>query len=223
MSFAFYCLSFNSPERKENITGRLNELKVNFTISEGFKRESKALSTMLGHLNLIRQFYDSEYEYGIICEDGIFLHKNLKNDIPKLIEDFNVLNLDILLMGYLIACPFIPDGVILKKNENYSSIYKMITPLWGAQMYMISKKYAKECLDRYAETEKYIYLEEDVEKERLLPPEESASDWSITKNGNRAICHPMLAIKDGSKFYEDLGQRRIHHETFFCNLTRDHF
>jgi hypothetical protein len=217
----FYGLSYNNPEKKRSLVGRFKALGLDITISEGFNRQNKALSTMLGHLSLIRKFYESENEYAVICEDGIFVHKNLKTDMPRIIEEFKSLKLDMLLMGYLIMQPSVPDFFLMKKMENFS-FYYMPEPLWGAQMYLISKKYAREVLEKYSETEKYANLEENVEKERGLDPKISASDWSITKGGNRAMVHPMYGVKDGSSFYEDEGQRKIHFETFFCNLTRNY-
>ena len=218
----FYGLSYNNPEKKNNLVGRFKFLGLDITISDGFTRQNKALSCMLGHLQLIRKFYESDDDYAVICEDGIFVHKNLKTDIPKIVEKFDDLKLDILLMGYLIMQSFVPDYYLMEKLENFS-FYHMPVPIWGTQMYLISKKYAGDVLEKYSETEKYMNMEEDVEIERLLDPSICAADWSITKNGNRAIMYPMYAIKDGSGFYEDEGQRNIHFETFFCNITRNYF
>lgn len=54
----------------------------------------KDYSMLSGHLNMIKDFYyNSLNEFGIFCEDDIFIHKNLINLLPDIIKDFNLLHL----------------------------------------------------------------------------------------------------------------------------------
>ena len=40
-------------------------------------------------------YYKTNKKYGIFCEDDIHIHKDLIEIMPKILLDFNILNLDI--------------------------------------------------------------------------------------------------------------------------------
>jgi hypothetical protein len=74
----------------------------------------------------------------------------------------------------------------------------------GSQMYMISRKYAREVLDTY--TLAWTHLGKPF-----------AADWTITKSGNRAMIYPMLGLEDGGTGSTDAGQIAFHRNCFMIN------
>jgi hypothetical protein len=169
---------------------------------------------------------ETDKEYGVFCEDDIYLDKELANDIPRLVEDFKALNLDVLLLGYLtkykIETWFGEYGVKQLHSEQQIKIHERNyhnypNHLWGGQMYMLSRTHAKNLLDKYY----YDYAEKSLNAELQLTP--FCSDWTITKDGNRAIVYPMYAVEDGKTHYEDGGQNNFHKDCFYCNYDPTQF
>jgi hypothetical protein len=56
----------------------------------------------------------------------------------------------------------------------------------GAQMYMLTRKYAKYLLDHFP-----------IEWKLKNINNPWSPDWIITKNGKRAMIYPMLAVEEG--------------------------
>jgi len=175
---------------------------------------------MLGHLAMIRQFYEDQAkpEYGIFCENDVYIHRDIKTRIPQIIQDFDELGLDILLMGFLFAYPQqdldvkLQDNCDILKKGAFHSYYDYYNTMWGSQMYMISRKQSKYFLDKYT-------LEIAKSPPPNFPP--FASDWTLTKDGKRALIWPMMAVEDGTQNYGDSWQNRTHHHTFLGNITSE--
>jgi hypothetical protein len=133
-------------------------------------------------------------------------------------KDFQTLQLDVLLLGYLVvekidSGDFI--GVKLKKNGIFSNeinqskyyIYTYPNEIWGAQMYMLSRENAKNLLDKY-----YVgYFQKTLLDKTLTP---FSSDWTITKDGNAALLYPLLVIENNEKKYNDNGQCNLHYSCY---------
>ncbi len=169
---------------------------------------------MYGHLDMIKIFYeDNKIDYGIFCEDDIFIHKDFDKLIPNIIEDFRYLKLDVLLLGYL--CNFkideSYDGFNLKDSFYKSKInyaYHNYTHyLWGTQMYMLSKENAKKILEKYDEFSNYAI--KTLTDNSMTP---FSSDWTITKDGNRALIYPCLAVEYGKGNYDGCYGQYIYHK-----------
>jgi len=200
----FYCLSFNNEERKNNMIRRFNNFEVDYKFYDGVSHDDKRLinknlsecllrewSCCYGHLDMIYNFYyKTDKKYGVFCEDDIHIHKDLIDIMPKILLDFNILNLDILLLGYL--TPFkvnemIDIGYSLKRKTNIKPIYSYHNypdNLTGTHMYILSRNHAKILLDKYynnyADNNKTVFI----------------SDIVITKEGNRALISPVLAAEE---------------------------
>ena len=217
---SFYCLSFNNEERKKQMEERFEKLQITCKIYKGVGFDDTRLkghegvvwSNMFGMLDMIKDFYyNSENEFGIFCENDIYIHKDLVNNLPKIIDDFKLLNLDVLLLGYLINFE-ITDGylnfALKSSNKNLHFIYRNYpNNLWGSQMFMYSKKHAKYLIDKYT----LEYATNSCNKNKIhdkLNEEQSVNecvfndnyscfspDWSLTKEGNRAIIYPMMAVE----------------------------
>jgi hypothetical protein len=176
---------------------------------------------MLGHMDLIHKFYhESDKEFGIICEDDILIHTKLAELLPLIVQKCIDNNIELLLIGYLLPWHINDDNNLLFNiDENYK-LYKYEDHLWGGQMYMVSKTYAKFLLDNYgleygANSKKY--------PEKYIPYE---SDWIITKKSiNRAMLYPPLCIEDGKqleKYKNEYGQL-ICHELSYSLHVNEHF
>ena len=230
----FHCLNFKNEERKKSMEKRFLTLDISCNFYEGCDLENddrmkvckiNASSCMYGHLDMINEFYfNSDKTYGIFCEDDILIHKDFKKLLPKIIQHFDFLNLDVLLLGYLVTFPISEHSqeFPLKNTENISTFtenfpfkyHEFNNDIWGAQMYMISRENAKKILDKY-----YVgYLEKTLIDSNLTP---FSADWTITKDGNRALLYPLITVEDGKKNYNHVGQYNYHYYSFLNNYLKD--
>ena len=230
INYDIYCLSYNNVKRKTQMENRFQELNLKCTFHKGSsvniddqivinRKNIASWSCMLGHLDMIKHFYEnSEKEYGIFCEDDIYIHKDFKLLLPNIIEDFKLMNLDVLLLGYLIQFKIESKHIMfnLKSHSNdlKYTYYNYPDDLWGAQMYMLTKKHAKYILDKYT-----IYYPIRTFTDNTLVP--FSSDWTITKEGNRALIYPMLAVEIADKISGHQGQDTFHENCKNFNYNPD--
>ena len=207
----FYCINYKDENRREKMQNRWNVLNLDLNFVDPVEtsdhrfdivREhnpNKGLrdwAIMLQHLDSLRHFVEkTEYikgeknEFVIICEDDIMVSKHLPNDLPEIIEIYEQLELDVLLMGYLIPYKITDDNHYYPlKERNYKYSYHGFPgDIWGSQMYMVSRKHAEILLQKY--TIEYALYSEG--KEPFSP------DWTLTKYGNRSVIYPMVALEEG--------------------------
>jgi hypothetical protein len=226
MSYDIYCLSFKNPKRKAQMEARFKQLEIECIFSDGVDNDDPRIannegvgwSMMLGALDIIQQFYNSDKEFGIFCEDDVYIHKEFKTRLPAVIEDFRLMDLDILLLGYLI--PFEIKSYYqwfdLKSDcTDLKYVYHNYpNDLWGGQMILFSRTYAKTILDTYT-----IDYAIKARTDNTLPP--FSGDHTITKNGNRAIIYPMLAVETADKISGHWGQDTFHENCKKCNYNPD--
>jgi GR25 family glycosyltransferase involved in LPS biosynthesis len=222
-NYDIYCLSFKNPTRKSQMEYRFKQLNITCSFYDGVdsndiriknnNNNSIVWSYTLGHFDMLKNFYDnSEKEFGIFCEDDIYIHKDFNKLIPDIIQDFKLMELDVLLLGYLIPFKISSEykGFELK-NKNKNNVnndlkyvyHNYPNDLWGAQMYMLTKKHAKYLLDKYS----LEYAIRSLNDNTLQP---FSSDWTITKDGNRALIYPMLAVETADKISGHYGQDTFH-------------
>jgi GR25 family glycosyltransferase involved in LPS biosynthesis len=176
-----------------------------YHINEHAKR---VWSCMYGHLDMIAEFYRSDKDFGIFCEDDILIHKDFNHLLPVVLNDFQYLNLDVLLLGYLLPfklggnCSFNNFTKFNLKN-NIFEYYSFPDDVWGTQMYVLSKQHAQNLLDKYGE----FYAAETLTKETITS---FSADWTITKEGKRAAISTLMAIEDNTSQYEHRGQNDFH-------------
>jgi len=212
----FYCLSYKNPERKQSMENRFKQLGINAFISDGVsfddpriknsKGYKRTLSFTFGHLDLIKDFYFlSDKEYGVICEDDIFIRKDFVKQLPIIIQNFKKMKLDVLLLGYLLNynINFQLKETEFNKEEHPFDYYSFPDNFWGAQSYIISKKHANYLIKKFS----YPYSELSIENKKLKP---FNADWCFTKEGNRALIYPPICIEDGKTIYEDSSQQIFH-------------
>jgi GR25 family glycosyltransferase involved in LPS biosynthesis len=234
LDIPIYIVSYKNKERKERMTDRFSKLNFNnvnfvkevhsnddrikcFSHLENYNKiEKRTWSIMLQHLDSIENFYQNNknYNYCIICEDDIFISKDISNKLQNIIKDFNSLSLDVLMLGYLL--PFKLDinsshFPPLLKNNTYS-IYNYPDDIWGTQMYMISREYAKFLLENFTNLYAYYNLDKPYNP-----------DWIITKNGKRALIYPMFAVEEGVNLSDCYSQQQYHKLCFETHYIKENY
>jgi len=231
---AFYCLSFKNETRRSKMIKRFQHFDLSLNCYDGVSFDDermqklppdfpykKTFSYTYGHFDLVYKFYyETDKEYGVFCEDDVLLHKDFSNKLSKVIDEFKIMNLDLLLLGYLphFKIEEYHGGFHLKhyfENNNYK-YHNYPNELWGAQMYMLSRAHAKTLIDKYCGD----YPDRALVDSSLVP---FSSDWTITKDGNRALIYPMIAMEDGDTNYDDYSQQQFHQSVFLCNYIEDEF
>ena len=228
---ALYCLNFKNEVRAESMKKRFTGLNAvlhpGVPVSDPriagrglIPHTEKCWSCMYGHLDMIREFAENDSRnYGIFCEDDILIDANFKARLEHVLVDFEAMQMDTMLLGYLITYPIVGDSngsyakvgqsiyVDLETTETTTFRYYEYGDIWGTQMYLLSKKQAIRIVEKYANGYADHFL---ANSDTVFPP--FSADWSITKEGKRCIVYPMLAIEDGLTSYSDDegGQRDFH-------------
>ena len=222
---AFYVINFNDDARRERMVSRFSKIGLkephfvdpvfisDLRLNNDEIQHKRTCSIMLQHLDSLKHFLDNtDKDLCIVCEDDVHISKNLRNDLPEIIEQFKTLDLDVLLLGYLFMYPVDTETNAHFTPKSRSKKYKYANfpdDLWGSQMYMMSRKHAKNILDKFGPD--YILTGE-------LPYN---PDWILTKTGNRALIVPMLAVEEGDTKTDHGGQNEFHRRCFECNYNGD--
>ena len=213
----FYVINFKDDARKERMVSRFDQMGIDLhfvnPVLENdprlqntplYKRTS---SIMLQHLDSIRNFYENtSAKYCIVCEDDIHVSKHLHEHLPQIIQDFEAIGLDLLMLGYLYPYGLHgnPHFPMIKATDNYT-YHGYPDDTWGSQMYMISRKHAEFLLNKYT----IEFAIQQLEIVHYNP------DWTITKSGKRALISPMLAVEEGDDKSNHQGQTEFHR---LCHL-----
>ena len=213
----FYVINFKDDARKERMVSRFEQVGIDLHfVNPVFENDPRLQNTplykrtssiMLQHLDSIRNFYENtSAKYCIVCEDDIHISKHLHEHLPKIIQDFESLDLDLLMLGYLYPYGLHgnPHFGILKTTDNYT-YHAYPDDIWGSQMYLISRKHAETLLNKYT----IQFAIEQLEIVHYNP------DWTITKCGKRALISPMLAVEEGNDKSNHEGQTEFHR---LCHL-----
>lgn len=231
----FYCLSYKNEERFKRMKNRFTILNINCKFYQGVDFEDPRIknktdagtqrvwSYTYGHFDMINDFYhNSVKEYAIFCEDDILIDKDLNKNVCEIIKDYKEMNLDVLLLGYLIedkineelnnyfGYNFGENLIKINENKNFK-YFDYPQYLWGAQMYLISKKHAKKLLDVYYNG----YAEKTLDDKSLTP---FSSDWIITKDGKKALITPIMALEENINSYNHFGQFLVHTKTYYSHF-----
>ena len=226
----FYCLSYEH-KRKEQIEKVFKTLNINAQIYKGVDfndvrlqnkkldpHQKRVWSICYGHLDMIRSFYESGHSYGIFCEDDIIIRKDFIKHLPSIIADFNSMSLDILLLGYLCENPIDTYSNFPVKKSDTPPFKYLGYPdeLWGAQMYLISRAHAHNILAKYYED----YADKTLEDTSIIP---FSADWTITKEGHRALIYPLVAIENMNDEQRDYARDRCLTGCYNFSYTKELF
>jgi hypothetical protein len=154
-----------------------------------------------GHLKMIKAFVDDPTaEYGIFMEDDVYIRRDISSFLPELVGLYQRHALDVMLLGYLQPIP----PVSVQVAGGYGIVGTPLTLLsygdhqWGAQMYMMDKRWAEETL-------KFCAGGANCVGGTPFNP-----DWIMTKRGRRAMCWPMMAVEEGAITTDHAGQIAYH-------------
>jgi len=188
----------------------------------------KTWSIAFGHLDMIRKFYEeTNKEWAIFCEDDILLHSEFSKYLEPILQDCQQLRLDILLIGYLCENPIDtynnfpaytphPHHQFLMPPNKYKYLHYP-EDTWGAQMYLLSRPYAKQLLETYHAAYALQTLQQPTSSSFLKP---FSADWTITKDASsRALLYPLLVVEDGKNKSFDQAQDDSHTRCFMASSS----
>jgi hypothetical protein len=236
--YQIFCLSFNNPERKENMRRRFHEAGFdNCIFNDGVSFHDPRIdgrdicagtkriwSCMYGHLDMIYDFYyNTDKEFGIFCEDDIYIRKNFKIYLPRIMQDYKKNNLDVLLLGYLVTHRITQhhSQYTLTDNIYHNYVlkyYHFPDHIWGTQMYMFSRTSAKKILDKYVHDSNYA--DRALTDTNMTP---FCADWSLTKDGHCALITPIMVVEDNCCHYDDYNQRIFHESCHTSHFVEEEF
>lgn len=212
-NFAVYSFSYNNPSRFERMSERFSRIGVPLHWVPSVARDdprivssqdARVQSIMYSHLDMLKAFIDSPAEYGIFCEDDIYIHKDFNALLSQAIDAYDRLELDVILLGYLLSYKPIAYTI----SPYHSLLFQPITVMsytddvWGSQMYMCNKTVARRILEIFANP--------------LCTNLPFSPDWCITKFGKRGLVYPMLAVEEG-EIQVDCESQSVFHER--CKAT----
>ena len=230
----FYCVSYNSPERAKIMTGRFQQLGIPLNIHGGVQMDDPRLqyandsgtkrlwSCCYGHIDNLAAFLKTGKKYGFTCEDDVHIRRDLGILMPQIIRDFESMELDILLLGYMTMYPILDwyAGYHFRMQYDESRNYQYHNypaDQWGIHLAMFSREYAQRVVDTFSGD----YAQKTLTDSELAP---FNPDWTLTKlTDKRALRYPMLAVEDGKGVYEHSGQGEFHRRSHDANYYADFF
>lgn len=232
--FEAYTVAYNSPERALQMTQRFHKIGLSLNVHSGVQMDDPRLqfagddmpakrlaSVFYGHLDNVAKFYETGKPYGLFCEDDVLLHKDLGKELPIIIGEFNAMQLDILLLGYMTTktIEWWMNGynLIYDGNSAPYRYHRYPQDQWGIHLFMISRSYAKTLLEVYDST----YAARAYKDSSLTC---CNPDWTLSKYSvKRALRYPMIALEDGKGNYDHLGQGEFHRESHKKNYREGEF
>ena len=182
--------------------------------------EYACFASHLKALKVYLENIDDKNETAIICEDDVLLHNDFVNNLKIIIDD---------LPKDFTACSLCYFPIDKDKYVKISSNLKQmgLDNIWGTQMYLISKKYALECLFRYDQPNFGIDDDKDeIDNEEVERSDEDPSRTSevILRKSLGYLSIPMLAIEE----CEDSDIRKVNsdflsHTLAFCKLDYEDY
>lgn len=228
-----YTVAYNSPKRAAEMTDRFEKIGLRLNVHTGVQMDDERLqfspdlsakrlaSVFYGHLDNIAKFYETGKPYGLFCEDDVNIHKDLGKELPIIMGEFNAMQLDILLLGYMTTktiewwqagYPLVYDGA-----PAHYRYHRYPQDQWGIHLFMISRSYAKTLLAAYGPD--YAARAHNDPALTCCNP-----DWTLSKyTQQRALRYPMMAVEDGKGDYDHYGQGEFHRESHRKNYREGEF
>lgn len=231
---AFYCVSYNSPERAATMRDRFQKIGAELNIHGGVQMDDPRLqytddmgtrrlwSVCYGHIDNMAAFLKTDKKYGFTCEDDVHIHRELGNRMPEIQRHFDEMGLDILLLGYMTTFPILDwySGYGFRypfDPERGYQYHNYPAGQWGIHLAMFSREYAQKVVDTYGGD----FAQRTLSDNTLGP---FNPDWTITKlTQNRALMYPMMAVEDGKGTYDHWGQGEFHRESHKANYKKEEF
>lgn len=237
MNIPLYVVHYNDTQRRKRLCFRFGYFGISpifipvvnssdNRLNEAPRHLKRDWSIMLQHLDCLQHFLNnSQMDYCIVCEDDIFISKDIVKSICDITTQFSHMSLDVLLLGYLL--PYKID-MSTELHRHYfteigkcgsSTFHRYPDDLWGSQMYMVSRKYAQHLITK-------MTIDYAVQCQCQHQVEFNySSDWIITKPDGikRALINPMIAVEEGINNSEDPYQIKFHQDCYQCNFNFDEY
>jgi hypothetical protein len=172
-------------------------------------------AVMLQHLDSIRHYCEtSNSPYCIVCEDDIHISRSFISDLENLLPHVEEMQLDLVMLGYLLPFKIEMTTYLhaqhfpLIRNTGQFTLHRYPNDIWGSQMYLFPRRYADVMIELYDINNAFKNL---GNSDYNYNP-----DWTLTKNGNRALISPMIAVEEGVNVSGDEGQIHYH---MLCHNT----
>lgn len=216
MSVGFYTLSDPTSERAARMRARFAVAGVSLNMVDPVPWSDPRIvpgdvriqAVTLGHLKMLQTFVDDPaVEYGIFMEDDVFIRRDIAAFVPELVALYRRHQLDVFLLGSLMPSP----PVEVRSTGRYPqmgpslSVFSYDDDHWGAQMYMMDKRWAADTLAACAGGA-------DGMGGCPFNP-----DWIMTKRGRRGACWPMMAVEEGAITSDHAGQVAYHRRCMEAN------
>ena len=229
MSCALYVVNYKDDERRQRMTKRIKTVGLEGHFVDPVSTEDPRIrdqpitvaekrnwSIFFQHVDCMRAFIENTtYDYCIICEDDVVLSRDLKQQIPEIIDLYDKSQRNILLLSYL--WPYdIPENhyfPVIQQTGDWK-IRGYPDDLWGAHMYFMSRAHAKTLVDRY--TAEYALAETQAGRP-------FCTDWQFTKFGERGLLVPMVGLEEGEVKTDHQGQIDFHRAVFRYHYREDRF
>jgi len=227
MSCEIFIINYKDEERRQRMIERIKNIgleahfvkpvsidDIRITNQPITFFEKRNWSIFFQHVDAMREFIENTtYDYCIICEDDVLLSRNLKEEIPQIINLYDQSQLDILLLSYLWNNNIFENNYfpLLHQTEQWK-IHGYPDDLWGAHMYFMSRKHAMELVERY--TAEYALTQKNIP---------FCTDWQITKLGKRGLIVPMVGLEEGNVKTDHQGQIDFHSSVFKFNYNKQKF
>lgn len=223
--YNIYCLSFNGSERDKRMKERFKQLELNVEFQEPIKdeklgyycenstiqKEWPIASIVVSFLEMFKKFLNSDKEYGIFCQDDIFIRKTFKQDLGRLLKFVEKLYFKSILLSYLIPCDPKNYGCnkLYEIDDDKYSLYDYHDELWGSQMFLLNRYGVEELLYKYDKP----FVQNTI----------IADDHTFTKMRPRLMLYKMLACEEGIINSDHEGQRIFHQNCLIHNYSKDEF
>ena len=180
-----YGLSYLGGDRKARVTSRFETVGVSLSWCDPIPPddprcsnllEPRAASCMYGHLGMIRRFLDEGSDFGVFCEDDVFLRRDFALRLPEAVDLYVKHDVSVMLLGYLLDYQ-LPPGLHCVWHD-----------LWGTQMYLLGRDAALKVLELFSEPS--------------IVTGPFSADWTITKIPGARALSPMLAVEEGGHGYQ---------------------
>jgi hypothetical protein len=222
-----YCLTYKNPTKRMHMIHKFEKLGWHVRMMEGVdvqdsvrvpaqdqisqaiplaKWDPHAWSVMQGHLCMLETYVqEGTAPYAICMEDDILIRSDINDHLPKIMHDFELCKLDLLMLGYLTPDPLHEMEEKFPIINQVFSLHTYPFNVYGTQMYVVKRSHAEWLVHNLGYASGW-------HEQVLLSDHTYNADWVITKMGTTACVYPLLAIESqgGGAVYADSDQSYFH-------------
>ncbi len=222
-----YCLTYKSPVKRLTMMRKFAQLDWHVRMYEGVdvqdsprapsaeqiaqaqhegRWDPHAWSVMQGHMCMLETYVQEGTAPYVMCmEDDILIRSDINDHLPKILHDFELCGLDLLMLGYLIPEPMCTLTYKHPVINQVFTFHEYPFNIYGTQMYLMTRSHAEWLVHTYG-------YQTQWQTKVLHTSDSYNADWVITKQGACACVYPLLAIEQagGGQAYADDSQSHFH-------------